>query len=106
MGDDAWLLKLHVQHRKFNFAGDTNWLLGQVVEKRMTDEGAEVVLSVQIENQRGLPLTVGTAVVLLPSREKGPVVLPEPPGCDPRAMLLHEVETLRRQNDGLERAAG
>jgi acyl dehydratase len=106
MGDDAWLLKLHVQHRKFNFAGDTNWLLGQVVEKRMTDEGAEVVLSVQIENQRGLPLTVGTAVVLLPSREKGPVVLPKPPGCDPRAMLLHEVETLRRQNDGLERDAG
>jgi hypothetical protein len=26
-----WLRRLHLQHRKFNFAGDTNWLIGEVV---------------------------------------------------------------------------
>jgi acyl dehydratase len=95
MGDDAWLRRLHVQHRKFNFAGDTNWLLGNVAAKKMTDEGAEVHLDIRIENQRGLILTPGTAVVLLPSRDKGPVDLPTPPSEDPVGLLRHEVEELR-----------
>jgi acyl dehydratase len=98
MGDDAWLRRLHVQHRKFNFAGDTNWLHGKVVGKQRTEEGAEVDLDIHIENQRGLVLTSGTAKVLLPSREKGPVVLPKPPGEDAMAVLRHEVEELRRIN--------
>ncbi|MBV9996369.1 MAG: MaoC family dehydratase N-terminal domain-containing protein [Caulobacteraceae bacterium] len=100
MGDDAFLRRLQVQHRKFNFAGDTNWLLGRVAKKVMTQEGAEVHLDVRIENQRGLCLTPGNAVVLLPSRERGPVKLPDPPASDPDAMLRHEVEELRRQNGG------
>ncbi len=98
MGDDAWLRRLHVQHRKFNFAGDTNWLLGEVLGKEMTDEGAEVHLDIRIENQRGLVLSPGRAVVLLPSREKGPVELPVPPSEDPMAVLRHEVEELRKLN--------
>jgi acyl dehydratase len=98
MGDDAWLRRLHVQHRKFNFAGDTNWLLGEVVGKEMTDEGAEVHLEVRIENQRGLVLSPGTAVVLLPSREMGPVELPNPPSEDPMGVLRHEVDELRKIN--------
>jgi acyl dehydratase len=98
MGDDAWLSKLHVQHRKFNFAGDTNWLVGKVVGKEMTDEGAEVHLELRIENQRGLVLTPGEAVVLLPSRENGPVVLPTPPSEDVLGVLRHEVEELGRIN--------
>jgi acyl dehydratase len=98
MGDDAWLRKLSVQHRKFNFAGDTNWLVGEVAGKEMTDEGAEVHLDVQIENQRGLVLTPGRAVVLLPSRANGPVKLPSPPSEDPVGVLRHEVEELRELN--------
>jgi acyl dehydratase len=98
MGDDAWLRRLHVQHRKFNFAGDTNWLLGEVAGKEMTEKGAEVRLDIRIENQRGLGLTSGQALLLLPSREKGPVVLPTPPSEDPTGVLRHEVEELWRLN--------
>ena len=98
MGDDGWLRQLHVQHRKFNFAGDTNWLRGEVVGKEMTDDGAEVHLAIRIENQRGLVLTPGKATVLLPSREKGPVVLPTPPSEDLLGVLRNEVEELRAQN--------
>lgn len=94
-GDDAWLRKLHVQHRKFNFAGDTNWLRGTVTGKQLTDEGCEAHLDVWIENQRELKLTIGTAVVLLPSREHGPVVLPNPPSEDVMGFLRHEVEVLK-----------
>lgn len=99
-GDDAWLRRLHVQHRKFNFAGDTNWLLGEVVGKEKTAEGAEVHLEIRIENQRGLTLTSGEAVILLPSRETGPVVLPSPPSEDVLGVLRNEVEELRKINEG------
>jgi acyl dehydratase len=98
MGDDAWLRRLHLQHRKFNFAGDTNWLRGRVARKRIGDEGAEVELEIRIENQRGLVLTSGTALVLLPSRERGPVEPPTPPTEEPMPLLRHEVEELRRLN--------
>jgi acyl dehydratase len=96
IGDDGWLRRLHVQHRKFNFAGDTNWLRGEVSGKQKTREGCEVDLALRIENQRGLVLTQGTARVLLPSREAGPVVLPRPPSEDIVGVLRHEVEELRR----------
>jgi hypothetical protein len=44
-------------------------------------------------------LTTGTAVVLLPSREKGPVELPTPPSEDVMGVLRHEVAELLRLND-------
>jgi acyl dehydratase len=100
MGDDGFLRRLHVQHRKFNFAGDVNWLKGRVAEKKITDEGAEVHLDIRIENQRGVCVTPGNAVVLLPSRERGPVKLPNPPGADAASLLRHEVELLRAENGG------
>ena len=99
MGDDAWLRRLRVQHRKFNFAGDTNWLMGKVVGKEMTAEGAEVHLEIRIENQRGLVLTPGEAIVLLPSREQGPVVLPKPSSEDVMGVLRNEVEELYAINE-------
>ncbi len=100
MGDDAFLRRLSVQHRRFNFAGDTNWLKGRVTGKEMTDEGAEVQLEVWIENQREMVITPGSAVVFLPSRERGPIELPQPPGNDPVQMLQHEIEELRIKNEG------
>ena len=42
-----------------------------------------------------LRLAPGTAVVLLPSREHGPVVLPSPPVSSTDEMLAHEIERLR-----------
>ncbi len=68
--------------------------------KEMTDEGAEVHLEVWIENQREMVITPGSAVVFLPSRERGPIQLPEPLGNDPVQMLLHEIEELKIKNEG------
>ena len=81
MGDDAWLWKLDCQFRKFNYVGDTHWIRGRVARKYLT-EGERPVVDLDIwgENQRGDTTTPGHASILLPSREHGPVRLPDPPG--------------------------
>ncbi|MDD9370601.1 MAG: hypothetical protein PV358_10860, partial [Acidimicrobiales bacterium] len=81
MGDDAWLWKLDCQFRKFNYVGDTHWMRGRVTRKHLADGDRPAVdLEVWGENQRGETTTPGHATVLLPSREHGPVLLPDPPG--------------------------
>jgi len=84
MGDDAWLWKLDCEFRRFNFVGDTHWMRGTVVRRYLADAGdgaarPAVDLELWGENQRGEVTTPGHATVLLPSREHGPVRLPEPP---------------------------
>ena len=80
MGDDAWLWKLDCQFRKFNYVGDTHWLRGTVVRKYLADGDRPAVdLELEGENQRGDVTTPGHATILLPSREHGPVRLPDPP---------------------------
>ncbi len=99
MGDDAWLWRLECQHRRFNFLGDTSWLTGEVVDKQQveTPDGvrSEVHLEIRVTNQRGVVTSPGTAVVLLPSRDHGPVVLPRPPADSIPELLEHEIERLR-----------
>lgn len=85
MGDDAWLWKLSCQSRAFNFMGDTTICTGKVVAKEIEDDRACVHLELASTNQRGEDTAPGTAVVLLPSREHGPVMLPVP-----------EIEMVRR----------
>jgi acyl dehydratase len=81
MGDDAWLWKLDCQFRSFNYVGDTHWMKGRVVRKFMADgERPAVELEIHGENQRGETTTPGHATILLPSREHGPVRLPDAPG--------------------------
>jgi acyl dehydratase len=81
MGDDAWLWKLECQFRKFNYVGDTQWLRGRVVRKYLAaGDRPAVDLELTTENQRGEVTTPGTATILLPSRERGAVRLPDPPG--------------------------
>jgi acyl dehydratase len=81
MGDDAWLWKLDCQFRKFNYVGDTHWMRGVVTRVYRTDAGGGAIdANISGENQRGEITTPGHASILLPSREHGPVVLPEPPG--------------------------
>jgi acyl dehydratase len=81
MGDDAWLWKLDCEFRRFNYVGDTHWMRGRVTRKFLADESRPAV---EIEchgvNQRGETTTPGHATILLPSREHGPVRLPDPPG--------------------------
>ena len=93
-GDDGWLWKLSVQHRRFNFIGNTNWIKGRVISKEQTEVGSEVHLDVWIEDQRGVVISPGSAVVLLPSRTEGPVVLPHPPGETPNELFRNLIQTL------------
>ncbi|EFC82981.1 MaoC family dehydratase N-terminal domain-containing protein [Parafrankia sp. EUN1f] len=81
MGDDAWLWKLRCEFRAFNYVGDTQWLRGTVT-RRYLAEGDRPAVDVELTatNQRGAVTTPGSATILLPSRERGPVVLPDPPG--------------------------
>lgn len=80
MGDDAWLWKLDCEFRRFNYVGDTQWLSGRVTRRYLAD-GDRPAVDVELEarNQRDEVTTVGRATILLPSREHGPVRLPEPP---------------------------
>lgn len=81
MGDDAWLWKLDCEFRRFNYVGDTQWLRGTVT-RRYLAEGDRPAVDVELAatNQRGELTTPGHATILLPSRQRGPVRLPDPPG--------------------------
>jgi acyl dehydratase len=81
MGDDGWLWLLDCEFRRFNYVGDTQWLRGTVTRKyRAEGDRPAVDLDLVAENQRGEITTPGHATILLPSREHGPVRLPDPPG--------------------------
>jgi hypothetical protein len=82
MGDDAWLWRLDCEFRLFNYVGDTQWVRGTVARRYLADGNRPAVdLDLECVNQRGQVTTPGRATVLLPSREHGPVRLPEPPGA-------------------------
>lgn len=80
MGDDAWLWKLDCEFRKFNYVGDTQWLQGTATRKHLSEGRPAVDLDLTMTNQRGEETTPGHATILLPSRQHGPVELPDPPG--------------------------
>ncbi len=81
MGDDAWLWKLDCEFRAFNYVGDTQWLQGTVTRSYLAEGDRPAVdLDLTATNQRGEVTTPGHATILLPSREHGPVRLPDPPG--------------------------
>ena len=97
MGDDAWLWKLDCEFRRFNYVGDTQWMTGNVTRVYLADDRLPAVdLDLRLENQRGELTTPGHATVLLPSREHGPVRLPDPPGTD----LQSALEGIARRFDG------
>jgi acyl dehydratase len=95
MGDDAWLARLRCQHRKFNYLGDTSWVTGTVVGKRREDKHAVVDFELQITNQVREVTTPGTASVILPSRETGPAVLPDPPADSLEGVVQSELRRFR-----------
>jgi hypothetical protein len=81
MGDDAWLWKLDCEFRRFNYVGDTQWLLGTVTDRYLADGGRPAVdIQLSATNQRGEVTTPGSATILLPSQEHGEVRLPAAPG--------------------------
>ena len=90
MGDDAWLLRLRCEHRKFNYIGDTTWVRGTVTDKVSEGGRNEVHIAISCWNQRGEETTPGTAVVLLPTRDRA-VSLPEPPADNLEELLTAEI---------------
>jgi hypothetical protein len=78
IGDDGFLWKFNSQIRMFTMMGDTTWVKGKVLKKYCDGRKNCVDIDIQNINQNGVVTIKGTATVILPSREKGPVVYPEP----------------------------
>lgn len=89
MGDDAWLWKLDCEFRLFDYVGDLHTVHGTVTRKYLAEGDRPAVdLDIAATNHRGETTTPGHASILLPSRSRGPVRLPEPPG---RSTTLSEL---------------
>lgn len=100
IGDDAWLWKLSCQIRLFNFIGDWHLMEGEVKAKRMEGDHCVVDLEIKGTCQRGWVTCPGTATVILPSREHGPVTLPNPPEHLVKRGAEIATETARRKRGG------
>jgi hypothetical protein len=103
MGDDAWLVRQSSEIRKFNYIGDAHVLTGEVVGKRVEDGRCLVDIEMRGTNQRDVVTCPGAATVALPSREHGPVALPEPPAdlqAQATAMLTRhrEIQSTRKSS--------
>lgn len=79
MGDDGFIYKTRFEFRQFNYLGDVQWCEGHVTSKRREGDLNIVEIDMNCTNQRGGRTTLGSASVLLPSREFGAVKLPDPP---------------------------
>lgn len=79
MGDDGVLKSLDARYRGVNYLGDTLWLRGTVSEKHEDGRNRLVTCDLAGTNQRGETIVSGRATVALPSRDRGPVVLPLEP---------------------------
>jgi len=80
MGDDAFLWKMSGDERAFNQMGDLTTFEGKVVKKYVEDGKCCVDIEAWAKNQRdewSMPPRMAT--VILPSKEHGPVVYPNPP---------------------------
>lgn len=85
VGDDGWLRMYEHALTRFAYVGDTIWAKGRVTGKRQEDGHNIVEIEIWCEDQRGRVTANGTAEAALPSREHGPVVIPQtftspPPG--------------------------
>ena len=78
MGDDGFIWKFNAQIRKFTMHGDTTWIKGKVIKKYCDNRKYCVDIDIQNVLQTGDVTIIGSATVILPSREHGPVVYPEP----------------------------
>lgn len=78
-GDDGFVHRQYDEVRKFNYMGDVQFLSGKVVGKRSENGRFYVDLEFESRSQRDVVCTTGHATIMLPSREHGPVILPEPP---------------------------
>jgi len=78
-GDDAIVLHVHDEIRKFNYMGDRQIITGQVVAKRQENGRSVVDVQVQFRNQRDEVTVIGTATIALPSKTGGLPIYPNVP---------------------------
>jgi hypothetical protein len=78
VGDDGFLWKSSAEVRGFNQEGDVTWCKARVTKKYLNNGSCCVDIECRCENQRGEVTMPGSGTVILPSREHGPVVYPEP----------------------------
>ena len=68
-GDHSWIKECRAEYRKFVYLSDVVELTGEVVDKRVDDDGEHVVdLRTAAVNQRGETVMPGTATIALPTR--------------------------------------
>ena len=67
--------------------GDTTWVKGKIINKYCDGGKYCVDIDIQNINQNGVVTIRGTGTIILPSREHGPVVYPEPYNRVPSASL-------------------
>lgn len=90
MGDDACLVRLEDSIRKFNYQGDTQFLSGVIVDKRVDGDDRVVDLELKMVNQRDVETAYAKATVALPSREAGLPMFPSVPrDLAHRAVEMH-----------------
>ncbi len=90
-GDDAWLYRVRGEFRAFNYMGDATWITAVVTEVAQSDTlGSVVEIEVTGTNQRGQKNINGWATIIVPSRDRGPVVLPDPPALPPELAAAHQ----------------
>jgi acyl dehydratase len=79
VGDEGWLWKMRGDMRVFNQLFDTTWLEGKVTQKYRVGNKNCVEIEAWAKNQRGeYSMIPNPAVVILPSKQYGPVIYPEP----------------------------
>ena len=95
MGDDGFLWKMSGDLRAFNQMGDITTFEGRVVKKYIDDGKYCVNIEAWAKNQRGaISMPPHVSTVILPSRENGPVVYP-----NPSPKLMQEVSRARPLDD-------
>jgi hypothetical protein len=95
MGDDGFLWKMRGDLRVFNQMGDITTFEGRVTRKYIEDGKCCVDIEAWAKNQRDeWSMRPNPATVILPSREYGPVVYP-----NPTPKLMEEVKRARPLDD-------
>ncbi|MFQ5826093.1 MAG: MaoC family dehydratase N-terminal domain-containing protein [Dehalococcoidia bacterium] len=101
MGDDGFLWKMSGDERIFNQMGDITIFEGKVTKKYKEQGKCCVDIEAWAKNQRGeWSIPSRTSTVILPSREYGPVVYP-----DPSPELMEEVKRARPLDEMIREGA-
>lgn len=78
IGDDGFLWKFGAEMNRFKLIGDIVWCRAKVTNKYVHEGRHCLDIEHHGENQRGETIQKGAATVILPSKNHGPVIFPNP----------------------------